>query len=118
MEEAERLCDRVAIIDNGKIIALGPPEVLIHEQFNEKAIQFELESAPDKLVLKNFSGATEVVVDGKEIIVYSKDIPATMLAILTYADKMSLTSELKDLHVREASLEDVFLKLTGRRIRE
>jgi len=118
MEEAELLCDRVAIIDHGKIIALGSPEVLIHQQFTEKAIQFELESPPDIAVMKNFPGATEVVVDGKEIIVYSKDIPATMLSILTYADKISLTSQLKDLHVREASLEDVFLKLTGRRIRE
>lgn len=118
MEEAELLCDRVAIIDHGKIIALGSPEVLIHQQFTEKAIQFELDSPPDISVMKNFSGATEVVVDGKEIIVYAKDIPATMLAILTYANKISLTSQLKDLHVREASLEDVFLKLTGRRIRE
>jgi ABC-2 type transport system ATP-binding protein len=118
MEEAQRLCDRIAIIDHGKIIAVGSPESLIHQQFSEKAIQFEMAEPPDKKILGDFTGTTGVAIDGKEIIIYSRDIPATMLAILTFADKRGLTKELTDLHVREASLEDVFLKLTGRRIRE
>jgi ABC-2 type transport system ATP-binding protein len=118
MEEAQRLCDRIAIIDHGKIIALGSPETLIHEQFSERAIQFEMQNPPDKKILGDFPGTVGVVIDNREIIIYSRDIPATMLAILTYAEKNNLTGQLTDLHVREASLEDVFLKLTGRRIRE
>ncbi len=118
MEEAQRLCDRVAIIDRGQIIASGSSEALIHQQFTEKAIQFELENPPDKDTLNEFPGVTTVMLDGREIIIYSADIPKTMLAILTYAEKNLITGQLKDLHVREATLEDVFLKLTGRRIRE
>ena len=118
MEEAERLCNRVAIIDHGKIIALGSPQALIHEYFEEKAIQFELDPAPSKETLQDFPGAANVIINGREIILYSSDIPATMSAILKYTDQQRLTGQLKDLHVREATLEDVFVKLTGRRIRE
>ncbi len=118
MEEAERLCDRVAIMDHGKIIALDTPQELIRNYFKEKAIQFELEPPPPEIVLRTFTGTTNVAIDANEVVVYSNDIPATMSAILKYAEKVDLTDKLKNLHVREATLEDVFLKLTGRRIRE
>ncbi|MFC1846965.1 ABC transporter ATP-binding protein [Chloroflexota bacterium] len=118
MEEAERLCDRVAVADHGKIIAMGSPRDLINEYFNESAIQFELDPAPPEVVLKSFPGAKEVMVNNNEVIMYSENIPVTMSAILKYAEKADITDQLKDLHVREATLEDVFLKLTGRKIRE
>jgi ABC-2 type transport system ATP-binding protein len=118
MEEAERLCDRVAVIDFGKIISLGSPHELITRYFKEKAIQFELESPPPKEEFSGFPGTTNVIVDGTEVIIYTGDIPATMSAVLQYTDRMNLTRRLKDLRVREATLEDVFLKLTGRMIRE
>ena len=118
MEEAERLCDQVAIMDHGKIIALDSPQELIRNYFEEKAIQFELEPPPPEIVLQTFPGTTNVAIDANEVVVYSNDIPATMSAILKYAEKVNLTGQLKNLHVREATLEDVFLKLTGRRIRE
>jgi ABC-2 type transport system ATP-binding protein len=118
MEEAERLCDRVAIIDYGKIIALGSPQELIRSYFKESAIEFEMEPAPPEVVLQTFPGAIQVMVSSNEVIVYSDNIPATMSAILKYAEKVDLTEQLKNLDVREATLEDVFLKLTGRKIRE
>ncbi|UCG55523.1 MAG: ABC transporter ATP-binding protein [Dehalococcoidia bacterium] len=118
MEEAERLCDRVAIIDHGQIIAMDSPRELINTHFKESAIQFELEPAPPEVVLQTFPGTTQVMVSKNEVIVYSDNIPATMSAILKYAEKVNLTDQLKDLYVREATLEDVFLKLTGRKIRE
>jgi ABC-2 type transport system ATP-binding protein len=118
MEEAERLCDRVAIIDHGKIIALDSPRKLISNYFRESAIQFELEPPPPEVVLQTFPGATQVMVSGNEVVVYSDNIPATMSSILKYAEKVDLTDKLKNLYVREATLEDVFLKLTGRKIRE
>jgi len=117
MEEAERLCDRVAIIDHGKIIAMDSPRELINEHFKESAIQFKLEPAPSEVILKSFPGATQVMVSDNEVIVYSENIPVTMSAILKYAEKVDLTEQLKNLDVREATLEDVFLKLTGRKIR-
>jgi len=118
MEEAERLCDRVAIIDHGQIIAMGSPRELINNYFRESAIQFELEPAPPEMILQSFPGATQVMVSNNEVIVYSENIPVTMSAIMKYAEKVDLTGQLKNLYVREATLEDVFLKLTGRKIRE
>lgn len=118
MEEAERLCDRVAIIDHGQIIAMDSPKELINDYFKESAIQFELEPAPPEIVLQSFPGATQVMVSNNEVIIYSDNIPVTMSSILKYAEKVNLTEQLKDLYVREATLEDVFLKLTGRKIRE
>lgn len=118
MEEAERLCDRIAIIDHGKIIALDTPRGLINANFHDKAVQFELDPRPETEELLAFPGATSVAADLNEIVIYSDDIPATMSATLKYAESRGITSSLKDLRVREASLEDVFLKLTGRKIRE
>ncbi len=118
MEEAERLCDRVAIIDHGKIIAMGTPQELIRSHFEEKAIQFFLEPSQPQDIWRALPGVTNVAQDENEVVIYSDSIPATMSAILKYAEQHDLTRELKDLHVREASLEDLFLKLTGRKIRE
>jgi ABC-2 type transport system ATP-binding protein len=97
---------------------MGSPRELINEHFNESAIQFELDPAPPEVILKSFPGAKEVMVNNNEVIMYSENIPVTMSAILKYAEKANITDQLKDLYVREATLEDVFLKLTGRKIRE
>jgi ABC-2 type transport system ATP-binding protein len=118
MEEAERLCDRVAVVDHGNIIATGSPRELIQTYFKENAIEFESEAAPPELVLQNLPGATSVVIKGSEVTIYSGDMPATMSALLKYAEKTDTTGSIKNLRVREATLEDVFLKLTGRTIRE
>jgi ABC-2 type transport system ATP-binding protein len=118
MEEAERLCDRVAIIDHGKIIAMDTPHDLIRSYFEEKAIQFEMESPPAEAVLRSLMGVNSVAIDAGEVVIYSNNIPTTMSALLQLAERENLTQKLKDLRVREASLEDVFLKLTGRKIRE
>jgi len=118
MEEAERLCDHVAIMDYGKIIVLNKPENLINEFFEEKAIQFEMENPPSEEILRNFPGTTQIAIDLSEVVIYSNNIPNTLQALLQFAETEGLTRQLKDLHVREATLEDVFLKLTGRKIRE
>ncbi len=118
MEEAERLCDRVAIVDHGKIIAMDSPRNLVTHCFAEKAIQFDLEPPPPQDFLRTLPGVTQATVDGSEVIVYSRDITSAMSGLLRWAEEKGLTAALKDLHVREATLEDVFIKLTGRKIRE
>lgn len=118
MEEAELLCDRVAIMDYGKIIALNTPDNLIDDYSQEKAIQFEMQSPPSEAILQGLPGITRVAIDADEVVAYSESVPDTLSALLNYAETEGLTRQLKNLHIREASLEDVFLKLTGRRIRE
>jgi ABC-2 type transport system ATP-binding protein len=117
MEEAERLCDRVAVIDQGEIIALDTPEELIHTHFEESAIEFELNGGAVSLeVLRGLRGATDVRQDGNAVTLYSTAVPKTLSELTDLGEAKDLT--LDDLHVRRATLEDVFLKLTGRRIRD
>ena len=118
MDEAERLCDHIAIVDHGKIIAMGSPDELISRNFKERAIEFHMNPAPPREIMEKFPGTTGVTINGEEVLIYSSEIPATMSAILKYAEETKLINQLKDLHVRQATLEDVFLKLTGREMRE
>ena len=116
MEEAERLCDRVAIMDHGKIIALDSPQHMIEQNFRESAIQFKMKKAPEQSVLAALKGVTHLVIDEEDITIYSENIPATIAALLDIATHNG--TDLSDLFVRQATLEDVFLKLTGKRIRD
>jgi ABC-2 type transport system ATP-binding protein len=116
MEEAERLCDRVAIIDHGKIIATDRPDRLVSKHFAEQAIEFELEQHIGDDELGKVSGVTSALTEDGKTIIYSSAVPTTISALLELAH--SKGTELSNLHVRRATLEDVFLKLTGRRIRE
>jgi ABC-2 type transport system ATP-binding protein len=115
LEEAERLCDRVAIVDHGRIVALGSPRELIRETFSESAVLFHAEGAEqDELdALPAVSGAHA---DEANWTLYSTDVPATMSGLLRWAERRSVRVE--GLSVRGATLEDVFLKLTGRRFRD
>lgn len=116
MDEAERLCDRVAIIDHGHIIALDSPRGLIEANFKQTAIKFRLVSA-DSVLLRPLAAVEEVAIDDDDTVtLYSADVPATMAALLDLARTHSL--RLENLYVRGATLEDVFLKLTGRNLRE
>jgi ABC-2 type transport system ATP-binding protein len=116
MEEAQRLCDRIAIMDYGKIIALSSPQQLIESNIKESAIQFKMKEYPGDQVLTNLPDVTKVIKEGDDIIVYTNNIPAVIAGLLGLASQRS--TELSELSVRQATLEDVFLKLTGKRIRD
>lgn len=116
LEEAEQLCDRVAVMDHGKIIALDEPEALVRANFREQAIEFESPRQPPAATLQALPGAGRVQVEGQRITIYTTDVPATMSGLLALAHAGAIT--FGDLTVRRATLEDVFLKLTGRRMRE
>ena len=115
MEEAERLCDRVAIVDHGRIVALDTPRRLIATHFRDTAVIFRLPGAP-RDELEQLAGVRQVQVDGDDVTLYSADVPDTMAALLALTRRRG--DALTSLHVRGATLEDVFLKLTGRRLRE
>ncbi len=116
MEEAQRLCDRIAIMDYGRIIALDTPQRLIESHTRESAIQFKMKDYPGDEVITGLPDVCKVHRDGDDIIVYTNNIPSTIGGLLGMASQRS--AELSELFVRQATLEDVFLKLTGKRIRD
>ncbi len=117
MDEAERLCDRVAIIDHGHVIALGTPRALVEQHFAEKAIEFESARLRDDARLAGLAGVSRVHTnDGDVVTLYATDVAAAIDDLMRYSNQHQAPVE--DLVVRRATLEDVFLEIAGRRIRE
>jgi ABC-2 type transport system ATP-binding protein len=109
MDEAEALCDRVAIMDNGKVLELGPPATLVRGIDAPTRVSIEHGLLPLEDAQQLFPDAT-VDDDGVSLTISSRD-PGTVLA--TLAERNALAG----LSVRGATLEDVFLNLTGREYR-
>lgn len=116
MEEAEQICDRVAVIDHGQIIELDTPAALVARHFEETAIEFTSSAAWKPEELRSLPGVRHSLVEGDHVLIYSSDAPRTMAGLFGAASNRGLA--LSEMTVRSATLEDVFLKLTGRRIRE
>ncbi len=115
MEEAEQLCDRVAILDYGKIIEIGRPSELIGRHFEATAIEF---IDPGQLLegsLESLDGIKQILRENGQVTLYSVNVSQTLTQLFDLSSK--LTVELNEMTIRQATLEDVFLKLTGRRIR-
>jgi ABC-2 type transport system ATP-binding protein len=116
MDEAEKLCDRVAVVDRGKIIALDSPAELIHQHFPEKAIEFTQERPESDDILKKMPGVKRVKREEETVILYTAEVSKTIASLLDYSQAAGVPVD--DLTIRTATLEDVFLELTGRRLRE
>jgi len=115
MEEAERLCDRVAILDHGQIVALDTPEGLIRSLGVENRLTFTVpdgRSVPD---LAGVAGVERVEVNGERVLVSGRGrrFTSTVVGALEEAEVPFL-----DLRTEQPNLEDVFLALTGRQMRE
>ena len=116
MEEAEVLCDRLAIMDHGHILEEGTVNELISRRFKERAVRFDaLEGLPDEQ-LQTMPGVTSVKHEDGEVLLYTTDVPATIGAVLDASEALGV--EPANLGVRRATLEDVFLDLTGRALRD
>jgi ABC-2 type transport system ATP-binding protein len=116
MEEAEKLCDRVSIIDHGKIIALDTPDELIQKQNIDSAIEFTCNSEIDMESIRKIQGINKVSRDGEKYILHSKQTSALLSELMRKAEENGFT--LENISTRKATLEDVFLKLTGRKLRD
>ncbi|MDB4897372.1 MAG: transporter ATP-binding protein [Firmicutes bacterium] len=117
MEEAEKLCDRLAVIDHGKILAQGTPWALIREFGPEAAIELDLRGAGADLAdLAALEAVTGVKTEEQLVVLHSANTAATLMALARYAQERSLP--LGELRTRSASMEDVFIALTGRRLRD
>jgi ABC-2 type transport system ATP-binding protein len=110
LDEAEVLCDRVAIMDHGKILQIGPPATLVRGLDSPTRISVESGVIPAARAPELFAGS-EVADDGVSLTVSTRD-PAAVLS--TLAEQRAL----RGLSVRGATLEDVFLNLTGREYRD
>lgn len=115
MEEAEQLCDRVGIIDHGKIIALGSPSELIEKQNLASAIELELKDG-FSIEKKLFKEIEEIYQEEQKVTIFSRESQKLLIKLVRALDLGTLP--IQQISLRKASLEDVFLELTGRKLRD
>jgi ABC-2 type transport system ATP-binding protein len=111
IEEAENLCSRVAIMDQGRIIAMGSPELLKRTEVDTNTIEFDI----DTEALPEIKGIPEMIrysVGKGKLVAHVTDTGIASVKILDFLRSSKIT--VKSMHVRESTLEDVFIKLTGR----
>lgn len=114
MEEAERLCDRIAIVDHGKIVALDTPLNLIRNLGAENRLIFSIDGKLDLPQLQRVAGVTRVEPENDEFIVsgHGERLVGDVVHAIT-----ANGVRLRTLRTEQPTLEDVFLKLTGRKMR-
>jgi ABC-2 type transport system ATP-binding protein len=117
IEEAERLCDRVAIVDEGRIIAMDTPRKLQQQSRTASTIVVTC----DKAVSQDHPEWAETQKSsfdssGRTLTVTSRRPAATLVDLIKWIDQLGL--ELVDVHLKQPTLEDVFIELTGKRLRE
>ena len=111
VDEAERLCERVAIMDGGRIIATGEPRALTTESPSMHSVSLSTRPAIDAERLTGISGMVDVAFDGRSITFQTADARHTLRELTAFLEQAGV--ELLELHVHRATLEDVFLRLTG-----
>jgi ABC-2 type transport system ATP-binding protein len=116
MEEAEELCRRVAIMDHGKIIALDTPDALIAGAGLDSRI--EMNRVPEALrsFLNQADLPARVSEDGDRMLLHTRKVSQVLKEITRIADEHDI--DLESISVQKATLEDVFLTMTGRQLRE
>ncbi len=118
MEEAERLCDRVAIVDYGRVIALGSPRQLIAGLDAEDVVEFALEDggSVEDAMLEAIPGVQHVHTDNGRTRLTVRRVHQSVPALMKLLNEQG--AALSELITHRATLEDVFLSLTGRRLRD
>ncbi|MFO0811756.1 MAG: ABC transporter ATP-binding protein [Gemmatales bacterium] len=118
MDEAEKLCDRVGVVDAGKLIALGPPRQLIDELGGGHVVEFEMDSHQDQDIeqVRQLPATTEVRREGQRYTMVVQEVHTALPALLHWAAQSQ--RKLTSLTTHTATLEDVFVKLTGRHLRD
>ena len=117
IEEAERLCDRVAIIDAGKIIEMGTPREIQQRTMGSSLIELQTASPmPAELPAWSEEDKIHISEDRLSLTAHSAKPARAVVEIVKWVDQMGI--ELVDIHLKRPTLEDVFIELTGKRLRD
>jgi ABC-2 type transport system ATP-binding protein len=119
MDEAERLCDRVAIMDHGKVIAQGTPRELIASVGGEHLLEFSTGNGAatlDREALGRIDGIRDVRLEQGSVRMMVTELHRAVPAVLDELSRQNVP--LTELRTHSASLEDVFVALTGRHLRD
>ena len=121
LDEADSLCDRIAIIDHGKILMIDTPKNLKKKVLSESKIDVKINklnnSVTEMLVseLKNISGVVEVIIKGIEVLIYVNQVMNCLSEINRVLKKHT---SIIHMNIQDMSLDDVFIKLTGEEVRD
>ena len=116
MDEAEKLSDEVAIIVGGRIIAHDSPRNLIASLNRANVIEFAVDESPTEDDFLSLSAVSAANIVENNVVLYTADVKRCMSELLNLSDRRGL--ELKNMRFRNPSLEDVFIELTGRLLRD
>ncbi len=116
LEEAEILCDRLAIMDHGRILEEGTVKELVGRHFQERAVRFDTIPSLGDEELRTIVGVVSLAHENGEVVLYTRDVPGTIGGVLGAAERVG--AEPENLTIRRPTLEDVFLVLTGRALRD
>ncbi len=118
IEEAEKLCDRVAIVDEGRIVAIGSPRELQDKNLGQSSIEILCGKPLQSADFPAWPHAVKTTLgeDQRTLTVTSTHPARTLVDLVKWIDQQGI--ELEDIHLRRPTLEDVFLELTGKRLRE
>ena len=118
IEEAERLCDRVAIIDAGKIIETGTPREIQQRVLGHSLVEVTTDSAlPENRMPEKLREEKHTLRDDGRTVSMQTDAPAaTIVELVRWIELEKLT--LIDIQLKRPTLEDVFIELTGKKLRE
>jgi len=118
IEEAERLCDRVAIIDEGRIVEIGTPREIQQRTMGHSRIEIECEQPVPAQGLPAFllGERHEFSDDRRALTVHTEQPARTIVELVKWIDQAGIG--LADIHLKRPTLEDVFIQLTGKRLRD
>lgn len=116
MDEAHVLCDRIGIMDQGELIALDTPMNLVKKLQSTSSVEFHLSNPPERDWFLKMEGVEEVSIKDNFVQLYTDDVQVTLTSLIHASAEHHF--KIEDLQTRSATLEDVFIHMTGRSIRE
>jgi ABC-2 type transport system ATP-binding protein len=116
IEEAERLCDRVAIVDHGKLITEGTPRQLKQSSADKTRIEVRLAKPESETELRGLDGVSDCRAINEGYVLHCHRAPQAIVSLVKHLEAQG--NELVSLEIATPSLEDVFIELTGRRLRD